>query len=210
MITSTCSVHLDGTGPVDVTVSEYGACLFLLLHGGGGPNTVASFGDTLAATEHVRVLRSGPSRFRRHPPPGGTAHGPGAWPRSTSRCWTSWAWTTSRSSGTRSAAGSPPRSPHPELTPRQPRHPRLRGRPGGPGPSRRRFLLADPGSGLRAQLPQPRPVPDRPRQHRPPSRRPIAAGNRAALSAYAGSGDVRSQPRGPPPGRDRTDPGGVG
>lgn len=57
MITSTDSVNLDGAGPVDLTVSEYGEGRpFLLLHGGGGPDTVASFGDTLAATEHVRVL----------------------------------------------------------------------------------------------------------------------------------------------------------
>ena len=57
MITSTYSVNPDGTGAVDLTVSEYGEGRpFLLLHGGGGPDTVASFGDTLAATEHVRVL----------------------------------------------------------------------------------------------------------------------------------------------------------
>jgi pimeloyl-ACP methyl ester carboxylesterase len=57
MITNTYSVDLDGVGPVDVTVSEYGEGRpVLLLHGGGGPDTVARFGDTLAAAEHVRVL----------------------------------------------------------------------------------------------------------------------------------------------------------
>ena len=57
MITSSYTVNLDGAGPVDVTVSESGEGLpFLLLHGGGGPDTVARFGETLAAAEHVRVL----------------------------------------------------------------------------------------------------------------------------------------------------------
>jgi pimeloyl-ACP methyl ester carboxylesterase len=57
MITTTYRVSLDGTGPVDVTVSEYGQGRpFLLLHGGGGPDTVARFGETLAAAEQVRVL----------------------------------------------------------------------------------------------------------------------------------------------------------
>ncbi len=68
MITNTYSVHLDGVGPVDVTVSEYGAGRpFLLLHGGGGPDTVARFGETLAADEQVRVL------VPIHPGFGGTA-----------------------------------------------------------------------------------------------------------------------------------------
>ena len=57
MITNTYRVNLDGVGPVDVTVSEYGEGRpFLLLHGGGGPDTVARFGETLAADEQVRVL----------------------------------------------------------------------------------------------------------------------------------------------------------
>jgi pimeloyl-ACP methyl ester carboxylesterase len=68
MITSTYRVSLDGTGPVDVTVSEYGdGRPFLLLHGGGGPDTVTRFGETLAAAEHVRVL------VPIHPGFGGTA-----------------------------------------------------------------------------------------------------------------------------------------
>jgi pimeloyl-ACP methyl ester carboxylesterase len=68
MITNSYSVPLDGVGPVDVTVSEYGAGRpFLLLHGGGGPDTVARFGETLAADEQVRVL------VPIHPGFGGTA-----------------------------------------------------------------------------------------------------------------------------------------
>ena len=111
MITSSYTVNLDGAGPVDVTVSESGEGRpFLLLHGGGGPDTVARFGETLAAAEHVRVL------IPVHPGFGGTPrpealHSVRASPRCTSHCWTSSASTTSRSSGTRSAAGSPPRSP---------------------------------------------------------------------------------------------------
>jgi pimeloyl-ACP methyl ester carboxylesterase len=72
MTTSTYTVNLDGAGPVDVTVSEYGEGRpFLLLHGGGGPDTVAGFGEALAAAEHVRVL------MPVHPGFGGTAR-PGA------------------------------------------------------------------------------------------------------------------------------------
>ena len=72
MITNTYRVNLDGAGPVDVSVSEYGEGRpFLLLHGGGEPDTVARFGDTLAAAEHVRVL------IPVHPGFGGTPR-PGA------------------------------------------------------------------------------------------------------------------------------------
>jgi pimeloyl-ACP methyl ester carboxylesterase len=57
MITTTHTVNLDGVGPVDVTVNEHGEGQpFLLLHGGGGPDTVAGFADLLATTHHVRVL----------------------------------------------------------------------------------------------------------------------------------------------------------
>jgi pimeloyl-ACP methyl ester carboxylesterase len=55
--TTTCTVTLPGTGPVDVTVSEYGdGRPFLLLHGGGGPDTVTGFGELFAKTHHVRVI----------------------------------------------------------------------------------------------------------------------------------------------------------
>jgi pimeloyl-ACP methyl ester carboxylesterase len=57
MITSTYTVSSPDAGQVDVTVSEYGQGRpFLLLHGGGGPDTVTRFGETLAPAEHVRVL----------------------------------------------------------------------------------------------------------------------------------------------------------
>jgi pimeloyl-ACP methyl ester carboxylesterase len=60
-------VNLDGVGPVDVRVSEYGEGRpFLLLHGGGGPDTVARFGDTLADAKDARVL------IPTHPGFGGT------------------------------------------------------------------------------------------------------------------------------------------
>jgi pimeloyl-ACP methyl ester carboxylesterase len=42
---------------VDVSVAEYGVGQpFLLLHGGGGPDTVASFGQLFANTHPVRVI----------------------------------------------------------------------------------------------------------------------------------------------------------
>jgi pimeloyl-ACP methyl ester carboxylesterase len=55
--TTTCTVTLPGTGPVDVTVSEYGdGRPFLLLHGGGGPDTVTGFAELFAKTHEVRVI----------------------------------------------------------------------------------------------------------------------------------------------------------
>jgi len=56
-ITTTCTVILPGADPVDVAVSDYGdGQPFLLLHGGGGPDTVAGFGELFAKTHHVRVI----------------------------------------------------------------------------------------------------------------------------------------------------------
>jgi pimeloyl-ACP methyl ester carboxylesterase len=44
-------------GPVEVTVADGGAGRpFLLLHGGGGPQTVAGFADLLASTRDARVI----------------------------------------------------------------------------------------------------------------------------------------------------------
>ena len=55
--TSTYALHVDPVGPVDVTLTERGAGRpYLLLHGGGGPLTVAGFADLLAETEGVRVI----------------------------------------------------------------------------------------------------------------------------------------------------------
>jgi pimeloyl-ACP methyl ester carboxylesterase len=57
MPATTCTVNPDGIGPVAVTVDETGEGQpFLLLHGGGGPDTTARFGGLLAASQHLRVL----------------------------------------------------------------------------------------------------------------------------------------------------------
>ena len=58
MTTTTArTVTLPGTGPVELTVSEYGdGQPFLLLHGGGGPDTVTGFGELFAKTHDVRVI----------------------------------------------------------------------------------------------------------------------------------------------------------
>ena len=50
-------VTADGIGTVDITVSERGeGRTFLLLHGGGGPQTVTGWADQLAGARHARVL----------------------------------------------------------------------------------------------------------------------------------------------------------
>jgi pimeloyl-ACP methyl ester carboxylesterase len=57
MTTTTHTVNLDGVGPVDITVDEQGlGRIFLLLHGGGGPNTVASFAELLATARGARAV----------------------------------------------------------------------------------------------------------------------------------------------------------
>lgn len=66
--TATYSVSLAGVGPVDVTVAEQGEGQpFLLLHGGGGPPTVASFAEFFATTHPARVISP------THPGFGGTS-----------------------------------------------------------------------------------------------------------------------------------------
>ena len=51
------TVPVDGIGPVEVTIAEYGSGQpFLLLHGGAGPASVAGFAELFAATHDVRVL----------------------------------------------------------------------------------------------------------------------------------------------------------
>ncbi len=65
---TTRTVRLPHAGPVEVAVSEYGAGRpVLLLHGGGGPDTVTGFGELLAKTHDVRVI------VPVHPGFGGTA-----------------------------------------------------------------------------------------------------------------------------------------
>jgi pimeloyl-ACP methyl ester carboxylesterase len=57
MTTTTHTLNPAGVGPVDVTADEHGEGRpFMLLHGGGGPNTVAGFGEMLATTRDVRVI----------------------------------------------------------------------------------------------------------------------------------------------------------
>ncbi|MEZ0113906.1 pimeloyl-ACP methyl ester carboxylesterase [Catenulispora sp. EB89] len=64
----THTVDLAGIGPVEVTVAEYGSGQpFLLLHGGAGPQSVTGFAEKFAAAHQVRVL------VPTHPGFGGTA-----------------------------------------------------------------------------------------------------------------------------------------
>ena len=70
--TATHTVPVDGIGLVEVTIAEYGSGQpFLLLHGGGGPDTVTGFGELFAKTHDVAVI------VPTHPGFGGTAR-PGA------------------------------------------------------------------------------------------------------------------------------------
>ena len=65
---ATYTVAPAGIGPVEVTVADYGSGQpFLLLHGGAGPQSVAPFAELLAATHDLRVL------VPIHPGFGGTA-----------------------------------------------------------------------------------------------------------------------------------------
>jgi pimeloyl-ACP methyl ester carboxylesterase len=57
MTTTVYNLKLDGAGAVDLTVDEQGAGRpFLLLHGGGGPGTVAGFSALLAGSRPARVI----------------------------------------------------------------------------------------------------------------------------------------------------------
>ena len=54
---TTPTLTVTGIGPVAVTIDDRGEGRpVLLLHGGGGPQTVAGFADLLSATEHARVI----------------------------------------------------------------------------------------------------------------------------------------------------------
>jgi len=57
MTTTTHTVTVAGIGPVDVSIDDRGAgSPYLLLHGGGGPQTIAGFAALLAGTHAVRVI----------------------------------------------------------------------------------------------------------------------------------------------------------
>src|SRR6266478_4296579 len=56
-VTSTHTIPVAGYGTVELSVTEKGQGQpFLLLHGGGGPLTVAGFADLLAAQRPARVI----------------------------------------------------------------------------------------------------------------------------------------------------------
>jgi pimeloyl-ACP methyl ester carboxylesterase len=64
-------VTLPGAGPVDVAVSDFGdGQPFLLLHGGGGPQTMAGFAGLLAERTRSRVLLPTHPGFGGTPKPG--------------------------------------------------------------------------------------------------------------------------------------------
>ena len=68
MNNATHDVEVAGVGPVEVSVAEYGSGQpFLLLHGGAGPQSVTGFAEKFAAAHQVRVL------VPTHPGFGGTA-----------------------------------------------------------------------------------------------------------------------------------------
>lgn len=57
MTTKEYKLELPDVGSVGLTVNEYGAGQpYLVLHGGGGPQTVFAFSDKLADDKHVQVL----------------------------------------------------------------------------------------------------------------------------------------------------------
>ena len=67
MTTSTHTLTVPGIGSVDLTIDERGEGRpILLLHGGGGPQTVAGFAELLSTTEHAHVI------MPTHPGFGGT------------------------------------------------------------------------------------------------------------------------------------------
>jgi pimeloyl-ACP methyl ester carboxylesterase len=67
-IATTRTVRVDGIGPVEVTITDYGSGQpFLLLHGGAGLASVSGFAEKFAAAHDVRVL------VPTHPGFGGTA-----------------------------------------------------------------------------------------------------------------------------------------
>ena len=77
-LTSTRRVDVANVGMVEVTLTERGqGHTFLLLHGGGGPQTVTGFADLLAATREAPRYCSHPPRLRRHRAPRSPGYHPG-------------------------------------------------------------------------------------------------------------------------------------
>ena len=69
--TTTDHVTVEGIGTVDITVSARGqGHPFLLLHGGGGPQTVTAWADQFAGARHARVLTPVHPGFDGTPRPG--------------------------------------------------------------------------------------------------------------------------------------------
>ena len=74
MTTPALDLTLAGTGQVSVTVDDRGEGRpFLLLHGGGGPQTVAGFAELLATKEPARVITPTHPGFGGTPRPDGLA-----------------------------------------------------------------------------------------------------------------------------------------
>jgi pimeloyl-ACP methyl ester carboxylesterase len=56
-VSTTKTINVDGVGPVELTVETRGAGrLYLVLHGGAGPQSVATFAQLLAEKDRNRVL----------------------------------------------------------------------------------------------------------------------------------------------------------
>ena len=71
-ITSTHTVTSAGAAPAEVTITARGeGHPFLILHGGGGPQTVTGFADLLAASQHARVITPVHPGFSGTPRPDG-------------------------------------------------------------------------------------------------------------------------------------------
>jgi pimeloyl-ACP methyl ester carboxylesterase len=71
MNTAIHTVPVAGIGPVEVSVADYGSGQpFLLLHGGAGPQSVTGFAERFAAAHDVRVLTPTHPGFGGTPRPG--------------------------------------------------------------------------------------------------------------------------------------------
>ncbi len=78
MSTATRAVATAGIGPVEVTIDDYGTGPpFLLLHGGAGPQSVTGFAERFAAAHDVHVLAPTHPGFGGTPRPGTLATIPG-------------------------------------------------------------------------------------------------------------------------------------